>query len=175
MKAGKPEKNPTFVKELAKILEYECGLYAAYVKTLANEKEAITKFNAENVSALTEQRLLLTEQIKAAKEQRFMVLDALPEGRKEKLSNLLQKYAHIEDAKRLMPLVQKLKVLVVEARQKSMEFNQIANFSLGIVNGSLSILWSATQNVVRSYDTLGSLKESYNPSTGRAAGVLRSA
>lgn len=174
MGVSKNERNPKFVKDLSQVLELECALYAAYLEVIEREKIAVTKFNADQVAEFTEQRLEITERIRDAKDRRFAVLDALPEGRKEKLSVLIGRCLHADDARKLTPLVGRLKDAVAAARQKSMEFNQIANFSLGIVNGSISILSSATQNVVRSYNPMGLLRESYNPAAGRSTGVLKS-
>lgn len=173
--AVRADKNPRLVRDLSKMLERECGLYVDYLDILERERESITKFNAERVNELSAQRLQLTEELKAAKEERVASLDFMPESKKERLSQLIVQNCHPDDARRLMPLVQRLKNLVTLARAKAMEFNQVASYSLSIVNGSISILWSATQNVVRSYDPLGTMKESYNPATSRAASVLRSA
>lgn len=175
MAQGKAERNPRFVRELAQALELESALHSAYLEIIEREKAALTKFKAEEVSVLTEQRLQITERIRDAKDRRFAILDAVPEGRKEKLSVLVTRYLHPDDAAKLLPLVGKLKDAVAAAKQKSLEFNQIAGFSLGIVNGSLSILSSATQNVVRSYNPMGVMRESYNPASSRSAGVLKSA
>jgi hypothetical protein len=52
------------------------------------------------------------------------------------------------------------------------EFNQILNFSLGLVNGEISLLWSATQPVSRTYNAYGGMSEGVQPGPVRTGSSL---
>ena len=58
----------------------------------------------------------------------------------------------------------KLRELIKQTQGKAREYSELLNFSSNLVNGSLSILWSATQGIFKSYGRDRNIHESYHPS-----------
>lgn len=170
------EKNSRLVSALSSTIEREYKLYAEYLKVLEEERTCLSKFNAEKVTDLSDKRETLSIKISDARDARMELLKVIPDSDKRPLSEIVTRDFHPDDARKLMPLVAKLKEVVKQAQAKGREFNQVVNFSLNVVTSTLSIFWSATQTVTRSYGPQGVLKESLLPAaTTRYSGVLREA
>lgn len=71
-----------------------------------------------------------------------------------------------------MGLVEKIRAKIKEVELKSREFNQVLSFSLGLVNGELSLLWSASQPVSRVYNAFGSMSQGVQPAPPRNGSLL---
>ncbi|MBN8549588.1 MAG: flagellar export chaperone FlgN [Deltaproteobacteria bacterium] len=169
------ERNSRLVRELDSVLREELRLQKEYAEILNEERTSITTFKAEKVQSLSEKREVLSETIKRAAEKRAELMAMFPEHQGKRLSELIRAHCHPVDQERLMPLADALKLAVQNTKSLSTEFKQLASFSLNLVNGALSILWSATQNVTRSYTPNGKIKESAHSSGNRQAGVLKEA
>jgi len=76
------------------------------------------------------------------------------------------------DRKRLLALTHKVKAHLAVVDKHTKELNQILNFSLGLVNGEISLLWSATQPVSRTYNAHGGMTEGVQPGPVRAGSSL---
>ena len=168
-------RDPKLARSLEQMLEKECKLYLDYIELLDTERSWITKFNSDKLQAIRAKREVLFESMKEAHEARLAVMDKFPEGRTQKLRVIIRRYFTHDEAKRLLPVADKLRELILKTRKNGMEFNQVATYALNLVNGTLSILWSATQNVVKSYGPSGIIQESFNPSGSRSVGVLKQA
>ncbi len=155
------QRDPQFLSSLQRLLEQECAVHGEYIALMEKEEIALTKFKAEEVTALAGQREMLAGQMAQIQEKRQEFMQHFPDAEHKKLSELIIKHCHPEDARRLTPLVGRLKKLITRSRALGTALGQVANFSLSLVDGTLSILWSATQNVTRSYSRKGVIKESY--------------
>ena len=155
------QRDPAFLGSLQRLLETECALHAEYIALLEKEQKALTHFKAEEVAALAAQREKLADRLDAIQAKRREFMQQFPDAEHAKLSELIVKHCHPEDAKRLSPLVRRLKKLITRSRALGSELGQVANFSLNLIEGTLSILWSATQNITRSYSRKGVMKETY--------------
>jgi len=162
------------VSSLANLIERECTLYEKYINILKEERGNITNFNAEKVNELTQKRANLYENMLKAQDDRLALMRSFPEGQGKKLRDLIESFCTPIDRIKLLPLANKLKALVEEAQLESKEQSQILNFGLKLVHGIMSLFWSATQNVVRSYSKKGASKEAFNPAT-RTSNVLKRA
>jgi len=71
-----------------------------------------------------------------------------------------------------MALVEKIRGKAKDVEAKSREFNQVLSYSLGLVNGELSLLWSASQPVTRVYNSFGSMTNGVQPAPPRNGSLL---
>jgi len=71
-----------------------------------------------------------------------------------------------------MALIEKIRAKIKQVEAKSKEFNQILSYSLGLVNGELSLLWSASQPVSRVYNAFGSITQGVQPAPPRNGSLL---
>jgi hypothetical protein len=149
------------------LLKKECALHRDYLAVLAEERDAITHFNEEQILTLSAKREKLYVAMRDAHERRRELMREFPSGDDMRLSQFIVRYCRPSDARVLAPLVAELKALIKRSHVEGAEFNQIADFGLKIVGGTLSILWSATQDVTRSYSRKGKLREYYHPSGDR--------
>jgi len=160
------ERNPQFINSLQELLNKECSLHEEYISVLTEEREALKQFKSYEVSALSARREKLCVEIAKIQEQRINFLDHFPDAKNKKLSELIARYCHPDEARKLNPLIKRLKGLLSQSKALGTEFNQIVDFSLTLVNGTLSILWSATQNVTKSYSRKGQVQEKYQTLKG---------
>ena len=160
---------------LEKILSKECQLYEQYLSVLAQERDLITKIAAEQVMALSEKRGELTDAMTEAKNERIEFVKALGLEEKTPISKVVAEHCTAADKRKLTLLVNKLKNLVKTVRAQAKEFSQLLHFSLGMVDGSLSIIWAATQNVTKSYGADAMVKQSYTPKHSRKDLLLKEA
>ena len=163
-----------FVDALAAILEKECGLYEKYITLLDEERGWLTRFNEARVLDLSAQRARLYDQLLAAQDTRLTSMRQFP-TQHLRLRDLVVKDLLPHHAKRLLPLVDRLRALVKESQQKGRQHHQILDFGLKTVHGLLSIIWSATQTVVQSYNRQGGKQQSYQADKSRSGSVLREA
>ncbi len=157
------ERDPRFISSLQLLLEEECRIHHDYIDVLTQERDALTKFDEPLVAKLSARRGELGDAMAKIQERRAAFMGQFPDAENKKLSELIVKYCHPEDARKLNPLVKKLKGLVTRSRTLANELNQVLNFSLTLVNGTISILWSATQTVTRSYSKKGVIRENFQP------------
>jgi hypothetical protein len=148
---------------LTRLLEKECLLHQSYIALVDKEREALRSVDTNSVQSLAKEREQLSLKIGQAHQDRVALQAQFPGSEQLKLSEFIARHCQIQDARQLAPLVSHLRQLVIETRRLSSEMRQSVQFSMNMVHGCLSILMSATQNVVRSYSRQGVLKESYNP------------
>ena len=168
-------RDQNLVNELERVLKRECAVYERYLQLLEEERAWVTKFNLEKINVLNSRRNDLVAEMKELEERRLALMSRFPEYENRKLSDLIKLHCHPADAKRLLPLAAALKELVRRVQRFGGEFNQVVNFSLNMVNSSISLIWSATQNVFECYTARGQRRELFHPAHSRLATVLRSA
>ena len=170
-----PPRNPRLVETIEGLIGEEIELYKSYSSLLDEETRSITRFKTDKVEEITEKRSELHNKLLDAQDRRLNLLRqfAMPEG--ASLTDLLSAHFHPDDSRRLARSVRRLREEVSGAQRRGREHSQLTNFALKIVHGTLSIIWSATQNVVKSYSRQGTLKEAYNPTRSREIGVLKKA
>ena len=163
-------RDPFFVSNLRSLLLNECTAHEEYVRTLEEEQKAVVKFNQTEVQKLTLQREELATRIQKLADKRKEFLSRFPESESKKLSELLALHCQPDEIKILAPLVKQLRTLIERSQRLSNESNQIVNFSLSFVEGTISILRSATQNITRAYTRRGVVKEYYQTAGGQGLG-----
>jgi hypothetical protein len=157
-------------------LKKEIKLYREYIVVLAKERKELLARNHEKLIPLSSRRNEISRQMILCHRERIeLIQEIFPSGsEKEKLSVLVESHCDSEAQAMLLPLVAELKKEVEQSQGDGREFSQVVNFALDMVNGVASIIWSATQNIVKSYSPKGELKETYH-SRSRVAGVMKRA
>ena len=170
------ERNSRLIRDLERVLRAEIKLQEEYAALLTDERTCLTRFNADKIEEISLRRDLLNEKISQAAAERLELMKIFPNSQGKRLTELLKAHCHKQDIATLMPLAEKLKTVVQQTKSMGKEFKQLVDFSLNLVNGTLSIIWSATQNVTRSYTPQGKVREAFHPSTTqRWAGLLKQA
>jgi hypothetical protein len=160
------------VKKLERILAEECALYREYLAVLTKERECVLALRASEVTALCGRRTELVEQLADLRDERTDAVESVFPEDSRKLSEIIESECTPADKKKLLTLISTIKTSVALVEEKSREFNHVLNFTLGLVNGELSLLWSASQSVTRVYDSFGSLHEAAQPTAPRAGSLL---
>ncbi|MBX7144134.1 MAG: flagellar export chaperone FlgN [Oligoflexia bacterium] len=169
------ERRAPLVLALDAVLDQEIELQEKYAALLAAERAALARFDSAEVERTCSERESVYDQMQQLHSRRTELMKEFPEFRGRRLSELVQLFCQPEDGRRLQGKILRLKQGIQKTRRGSSEFGQIAQFSLNLVNGVLSMLWSATQHVTRSYTRRGGVKESVHPSGDRHSNVLKEA
>lgn len=164
--------DPRAVKTLERLLEQELACYSKYIALLAQEQEGVVGLKAEKVSALSQQRSEVVTRIGELRDQRLRIVSELTDDEDIRLSEVIRIACTPTDAQRLERLITQIKAILVVVESKNREFNQVVNFSLGLINGEISLLWSASQSVARVYNAFGSVNEARQPNTPRPGSLL---
>ena len=159
---------------LEKLLEQELVLYQQYVEVLQKEQDCIVRLKSERVEEYTQKRQEITDKLTELKERRLELTSSLTEEDEEplRLSEIVEIVDQPSDRQRLAGLIERIKGAIQTVERVTSEFTQVLQFSLGMVNGEISLLWSASQSVNRVYNAFGSVQEAVEPSTPRAGSLL---
>lgn len=160
------------IRTLEKFLLDEIALCDEYVKTLQREQAATIKLDPVAVTEFGEKRADIVEKLAAIRDERAILVERLTGDQTTKVTDLVTQGCGASDRKRLLALTNKLKTRLATVDSVSREFSQILNFSLGLVNGELSLLWSATQPVTRVYNAHGGMTEGVQPGPPRSGSSL---
>ncbi len=153
-------------------MEQELASYSEYLALLAQEQVSVVGLKAEQVSALSERRAEVVQRISELRDKRLALVAEVSRGEEQRLSEIIRVACAPADANRLDKLIKQIKAILAVVESKSREFNQVLNFSLGLVNGEISLLWSASQSVTRVYNAFGTVNESVQPKAPRAGSLL---
>ena len=169
------ERNSPLIRQIEAALLQEVELQLRYSAAIEEEKACITKLHSERIAVLTAKREEIARAILSAKERRESLTSKIPGAEHGKsLRAILKEKAHKDDARRISQLASKLEVLVHDNRKRGREFSRLVNFASTIIDGSMSILRSATQSITRAYGRNGVLREKIAPNT-RTQGTLEEA
>jgi xanthine dehydrogenase iron-sulfur cluster and FAD-binding subunit A len=160
------------VKSLERILEEELTLYVEYLVILAQEQASVISLKSDQVTLCSQRRAEIISRLEELRETRSVMIEKISQREVMRLTEFVEEFCVPSDKKRLLFLAGKIKVALKQVEEKSREFNQILNFSLGLVNGEISLLWSASQPVTRVYNAFGSVQEAVQPSPPRAGSLL---
>jgi hypothetical protein len=160
------------IKALEKFLVDEATLCDEYLKIIQQEQAAVIKLDSPTVTLLGERRGVIVEKLSLLREDRALLIERLTGDEFTRVSDVVTHGCSPADKKRLLALAQKVKGRLALLDKHTKEFNQILNFSLGLVNGEMSLLWSATQPVSRTYNAHGSFTEGVQPGPVRSGSSL---
>jgi hypothetical protein len=160
------------VKRLERILEEELALYVEYLAVLAQEQACVMALKADKVSTLSARRGEIMSRLSDLRDERTILIEEQGDGEPRRLSEVVEQGCSPADRKKLLGLISKIKDSLSMVEERSKEFSQLLGFTLGLVNGEISLLWSASQPVTRVYDAFGSLHEARQPAAPRAGSLL---
>lgn len=163
------------LREVEKILRLECSLHQRYLDLLEQERKLVVEGNHHRVTNLTEQRQSLSEEMDSAHQERKAWMEKFPGGRDMRVTEVIKRNFRSSETRVALELAHKLRELVVALRKSSTEFTLVVNNTLTLVNGTLSILLSAAQHVVRSYSSQGQLREQFHPVSQHVGTIVKQA
>jgi hypothetical protein len=163
------------IRQLGNLLEMECSLYEEFMALLKEQRRWLTKFNAEKFEALNVRRSEIHRKMQTAHAQRLILMQQFPDSHGRKLRTLIKEHCTKSDSRMLLARAEKLRTLVLESREIGKESASVLSFGLNVINGGISLIWQATQNVNRSYSRSAKVEESYSPRNNRLDSVLKKA
>ena len=167
--------NRSLIPALEKILQQEIRIYEGYNALTELERKVIAPFDSQKVSDAASRREQFVEEMARLESQRLKVIKEIFGEARSKLTNLINDSLAGDERRRLLTLANKLKSCVNAARKDTRELGGIVRFGMGMVDGLISIFYSASRHVTKNYTRLGSIKESSTPAGGRSGGVLKKA
>ncbi|MEY4669105.1 MAG: hypothetical protein RL518_1804 [Pseudomonadota bacterium] len=160
------------VKALEKFLIEEISLCDEYLTIIKEEQAAVVKLDSEKVTLLGDKRGVVVEKLTRIREDRALLIERITGDEFARVTDVVNQGCGPSDKKRLLGLAQKVKSRLAVVDKHTKELNQVLNFSLGLINGEISLLWSATQPVSRTYNAHGGLTEGVQPGPTRAGSSL---
>jgi hypothetical protein len=164
--------DPKLIRSLESVLEKELAQYKTYLSLVDKEQLAVIRLKSDEVTELAAKRGQTVEILATLRENRVAILSALTGREGVRASEFVTTIPAPVERKRLTLLVAAIKETIARVDARSKEFNHVLNFSLGLVNGEISILWSASQAVSRVYNSFGALQEGAQPAAPRAGSLL---
>lgn len=150
--------NSRFVAALKEVLQNEIALQRKYQGALKASEEAVSALNLEAVGKTDGIREELMAQMSDAAEKRRHLLNDFPE---QKLTQIIEIHCLEIDKEPLLKLAKGLREAAEETKRATRNYNQILDFGGKVINGTLSILTSANQNVTRGYSSKGQSTEEF--------------
>lgn len=169
-------KNHSLLAKLKDAIAKECRLYIDYQAALQAERDSLVAFKRDDIESLSSKRLAINSQIEMAYQKRLEVAREIvgPAFSNDmRLSDIVEKYIHPGDRIELKTMVDRLKHYAEETRDKNQELDELTKFSLGIVNSSLSIIWSASSPTSNVYTPNGKVQEASLPHSGNYQPLAR--
>jgi hypothetical protein len=160
------------VKTLEKFLVDEASLCDEYLNIIKEEQAAVVKLESETVTLFGEKRGVVVDKLTHLREERALLVERVTGDEFTRVTDMVNEGCASSDKKRLLTLANKVRARLAIVDKSTKEFNQILNFSLGLVNGEISLLWSATQPVSRTYNAYGGMSEGVQPGPVRTGSSL---
>lgn len=167
--------NRNLLDRLEKIITREIRVYEGYNALTELEKKLVIPFNAEKVMDAAVRRDQFVSEMKKLQEERREVVAQLGFDSSTRLTTVINDLLKGPEAKKFTTLANKLKKSVESSQRDTKELNGTMKFGMGMVDGLLSIFWSATRHVTKSYTRMGGLQESSTPAGTRESSVLKKA
>jgi hypothetical protein len=164
--------DPAALRTLERLLSEELAQCDLYLKLIEEERVAVIKLNPDEVTAISLRRQNVVDALITLRNDRQKLVALLSGSEGTKASELVERVCAPTEKKRLLTIIQKIKLRVKSMESASRDFNQVVNFSLGLVNGSMSLIWSATQPVSKVYNAFGAMKQGVQPAAPRSGSLL---
>jgi flagellar biosynthesis/type III secretory pathway chaperone len=163
---------PSVLKTMETTLDEELRYYHEYLRILDQEQERVVTLKTDELVEFSAARSKLIDRLSQLRDARVALVASLVGNDSTKLSEFVEALAPSTDKTRLSAYVEKIKAAVAAVDRKTKEFTQVLNYSLGLVNGEISLLWSASQTVSRVYNAFGSVVEGAQPAPQRSGSRL---
>lgn len=162
-------------RDLQKHLTDECKLHEQYLALLIKEQQHVIKLQSREVIAVAEQRSQLADLILQAHQKRLELVERIEPQSKRRISEVIAERASASERKVLVPLAARLKKSVEAVQRKAREFGQVVSFSLGMINGSVSVITAAARTRSRSYGSDAKVRSEELPKKSRSELVIKEA
>lgn len=172
---GRLERNHSTAQKVALLIEEEASLHEQHAAILTEERKALKAFKTESVQAWALERERIVDRLQGVQDAYKAVLKSFPQPGRHRISDIVRNFFHPDDVSRIMPLIERVKKIRLDTRREGSEFAQVARFSMGLINSTLSILRSATETIVKTYTRSGLSKESVVPTSAQRAKITREA
>lgn len=163
---------PKVLKALETALDEELRQYHDYLQILELEQERVVTLKTDELVEFSSTRSKIIDRLSQLRDVRVSIVASLVGNTSTKLSDFVEALPTSADKKRLSNYVEQIKSAVESVDRKTKEFTQVLNYSLGLVNGEISLLWSASQTVSRVYNSFGSVIEGAQPAPQRVGSLL---
>lgn len=163
---------PKVLKNLETSLDEELRQYQEYLQILEKEQERVVTLKTDELVEFSATRSKIIDRLAQLRDTRISIVSSLVGNETTKLSEFVEALPASTDKTRLATYVDKIKSAVSAVDRKTKEFTQVLNYSLGLVNGEISLLWSASQTVSRVYNAFGSVVEGAQPAPQRTGSLL---
>jgi hypothetical protein len=163
---------PKVLKTLETALEEELLTYHEYLQILDQEQERVVTLKTDELVEFSANRSKIIDRLAQLRDLRVGIVASLVGNESTKLSDFVEGLPASTDRNRLSNYVDKIRKAVELVDRKTKEFTQVLNYSLGLVNGEISLLWSASQTVSRVYNAFGSVVEGAQPAPQRNGSLL---
>jgi len=163
---------PKVLKTLETSLDEELTQYNDYLRILEQEQERVVTLKTDELVEFSARRSKIIDRLSQLRDIRVSIVSSLAGDESTKLSDFVDGLPASADKSRLAAYVTKIKTAVVAVDRKTKEFTQVLNYSLGLVNGEISLLWSASRTVSRVYNSFGSVVEGAQPAPQRVGSRL---
>jgi hypothetical protein len=167
--------NRALLPQLEKTLLAEIRIYEGYNALTELEKKVIAPFDAQKVSDAAVRREQFVEEMNKLQAQRLQIVQEIFGDNRTKLSILIADSLKGEERRKFLVLAEKLRKSVTASQQDTRELSSVARFGMTMVDGLLSILYSASRHVTKNYTRSGNIQESSTPAGSRAGNVLKRA
>jgi flagellar biosynthesis/type III secretory pathway chaperone len=164
--------DPKVLKALETSLDEELRQYHDYLQILEQEQERVVTLKTDELVEFSATRSTIIDRLSQLRDVRVGIVASLVGNDSTKLSDFVESLPFSADKTRLSNYVEKIKSAVQSVDKKTKEFNQVLSYSLGLVNGEISLLWSASQTVSRVYNAFGSVVEGAQPAPQRVGSLL---
>ena len=156
-------------------LEDEYKLREDYCVLSSEERRAMTKFDTGEIEKLTSKKEEILQKLETNSLKIKELISALPDAEPRTISELAKAYARKEDRRVILQLVDKVRRISKKTKLSSLELKELSSFSLSMIHSLLSIIWSGTLGITKSYGKRGNLKESFHPLGSRTKTTLKEA
>ncbi len=163
---------PKVLKALETALDEELRQYHDYLQILDQEQERVVTLKTDELVEFSATRSRIIDRLSQLRDIRVAIVTSVVGNDSTKLSEFVEGLPASADKNRLSTYVEKIKNAVAAVDTKTKEFTQVLNYSLGLVNGEISLLWSASQTVSRVYNAFGSVIEGAQPAPQRVGSLL---
>lgn len=164
-----------FARSIKSLLAEEIELQSRYGAILKKEQDAVMKGDADGAEHFAFERDEVITRIKDALERQRSIVKEISGEEKMPLRVAIEKFAPREEKKPLLKLAETFRKSVNNTQTETKEFGHIAAFAHSMASSLVSIIWSATQGIAKSYGKDKTVQESLHPKQSRTQGLIKKA
>lgn len=164
-----------FARSIKGVIQEGIELQSKYGAALKKEQEAVMKGNADKAEEFAYERNEIINQIQSALERQKEIVEKISGDSKTPLRAAIEKFAPKEEKRALLKLAEIFRTTINKTQNETKDFGLIATFAHNMASSLVSIFWSATQGVAKSYGRDKTVQESLHPKQSRTQSVIKKA